>query len=209
MINYYCLHHSPSVDRKKYLIDLFNKQNIIVEWIEDFLPTSGCVINYPKIYCHHAANKEFLNRAEISLCLKHNATLQKISKLDNEYGIVFEDDIKEPSWNIHEYIYDLIRSFEQINGEILWIGSDPSMEIHTTDRIKVISNSQTKSRFSHCYMIHSIVAKKILGFYCNIKAPPDWQWNFTIDHFNLKSCWSYPSIFQRTSIKEIPSLLRE
>lgn len=209
MINYYCLHHSPATERKHYLTDLFNRQNLQIQWIEDFLPDCDDIINYPKVYCVHAAKNGILNNAEISLCLKHNLVLKKIGELNNEYGMIFEDDIKEPSWSINEYIPEIIKQFEEINGEILWIGSDPSMEIHTKDKIKILSNSQTKSRFSHCYLIHSSIAKKVLNFYCNIMAPPDWQWNFTIDYFKLKSCWCYPSIFQRTSIKEIPSLLRD
>lgn len=211
-MKYYCLHHSPAKERKAYLDIFFDKQRLNVEWIEDFLPTSFDVINHPKVNCVHAAKQNVLNDAEVSLCLKHNLAIEKICKI-NDYGIIFEDDIKQPSWNIKEYLPKMIDEFEKINGEILWIGSDPyfdNMVINLNDpnKISIVTNQYTKSRFAHCYMIHSTVANKVIDYYKNIQAPPDWQWNYTIDYFHLKSCWIYPVIYQRTANKEIPSLLR-
>lgn len=206
-MKFYCLHHTPAVDRKKYMIDIFTKQDIIPEWIEDFLPSSPEVLNYPAIQCQHAAHNNQLNNAEISLCLKHNLALKKILE-SNDYGIIFEDDIKEPSWHIKSYLSNIIKEFESINGDILWIGSHYNHSSDQSDRIIIENGPHTKSRFSHCYMIHAKIVKKIINFYSDIKAPPDWQWNYTIDFFALKSCWLYPSIYQRTEIKEIPSLLR-
>lgn len=207
-MKYYCLHHSPSIDRKAYLIEFFNAQQLAIEWIEDFLPDSEVVINHPKVHCVHAADgNNILNNAEISLCLKHILAIEKICTI-NDYGIIFEDDIKSTDWNMNEYIPEMINEFEIINGDILWIGSDKSMDISSKDRIKIISNKDTKARFSHCYMIHSKIANKIIDFYKQIVAPSDWQWNETIEHFQLKSCWSFPGIYQRTANKEIPSLIR-
>jgi GR25 family glycosyltransferase involved in LPS biosynthesis len=208
IMKYYCLHHSPAKDRKEYLELFFDKQKLNVEWIEDFLPDSEIVINYPKVRCIHAADhNNILNNAEISLCLKHILAIEKICDI-NDYGIIFEDDIKETEWNFNDYIPEMIKEFENINGDILWIGSDKHTDINSTDKIKIISDNTTRARFSHCYMIHSKIANKIIDFYKKITAPSDWQWNQTIKHFKLKSCWSFPSIYQRTANKEIPSLIR-
>jgi GR25 family glycosyltransferase involved in LPS biosynthesis len=206
-MRFYCLHHTPAIDRKKYLLQLFYNQGLEVEWIEDFLPSSPEVINHSVIECIHAANGKTLNNAEISLYLKHMLVLEKIRTI-NDYGIIFEDDIQEPSWSIKEYLPKMIEQFENMLGNILWIGSDPILDIVTQEKIKIVSTSETKSRFAHCYMIHSNIANLVLDYKKNIRFPIDWQWNFTIDHFNLKSCWSYPSIYQRTATKEIASLLR-
>lgn len=208
IVNYYCLHHTPSVDRKAYMLDFFQEQQINVEWIENFLPTSDEIINYPTVRCIHAANKlGILNSQEISLCFKHILAIKKICKI-NGYGIIFEDDVKKTNWSLNKYLPLLIKEYEKINGDILWIGSDFQFDIKSNDKIKIISNDQTKSRLAHCYMIHSKTANKVIEYYTDIKAPADWQWNLAIDHFHLKSCWSYPSIYQRTAIKEIQSLLR-
>lgn len=209
-MQYYCLHHTPSTERKKYLINLFDRQEISPEWIEDFLPDSDEVINFPTTKCIHSANPTGeLNRAEISLCLKHVKALEKISTI-NDYGIIFEDDIDNPSFAIKEVLPILIDKLIHINGDILWIGSINTLHIQpkNSSDIIVYSSSQTKSRASHCYAIHSDVCKKVLEYYRDIKAPSDWQWNYTIDYFKLKSCWSYPHILQRSEQGTINSLLR-
>jgi GR25 family glycosyltransferase involved in LPS biosynthesis len=207
-IQYYCLHHSPAPERKEYLIDFFYNQQVVVEWIEDFLPDSNEVINHPQIKCEHAADgSNILNNQEISLILKHILALKKICSIDG-YGIIFEDDIKKSHWSFNEYMPLLIEEFEKMNGDILWIGSSPELDVVTTDKIKIVSDHNTLSRLAHCYMVHSKIANQVIDFYKSIIAPADWQWNITISHFNLKSCWSYPCIYQRTSLKEIHSLLR-
>jgi len=209
-MNYYCLHHSPATERKKYLIDLFNEQKISVKWIEDYLPESYEVINYPTVECEHAADRTGkLNKQEISLCLKHVKALEEIIKINN-YGVIFEDDISNPDFLLKELLPIFLEKFENIKGDILWIGSIDTLHIVPDDTldIAVHSSSETKSRASHCYVIHSDICKKVLNYYRDIKAPSDWQWNYTIDNFQLKSCWSYPHILQRSEQGSIKSLLR-
>jgi len=205
-MKYYCLHHSPAIDRKAFLLPIFQDQQIKVEWIENFLPDCYDVINHPKIYYQHAANGSYLNNAEISLVLKHITAIKKISQI-NDYGIIFEDDIDTINFKLNDTIPIFINEIEKINGDILWIGSIPSKNLKT-NQITIESTKKTKDRCSHGYMIHSNLAKKVIDFYSDIKAPSDWQWNLTIDHFNLKSCWSYPHIYQRSDNKKIPSLIR-
>jgi hypothetical protein len=205
-MKYYCLHHSPATDRKQFLLPVFKEQNIEVEWIEDFLPDSYEVVSHPKIYYQHATNCSYLNNAEISLVLKHTLAIKKICEID-DYGIIFEDDLDAINFRLNDIIPVLINKMENIGGDILWIGSIPNKNLKT-NKITVESNKLTKDRCSHCYMIHSNLAKKVIDFYSDIKAPSDWQWNLTIDHFNLKSCWSYPHIYQRSENKIIKSLIR-
>lgn len=206
-MKYYCLHHLPEIARKQYLIDLFEKQEIQVEWIEDFLPDHPVVVNHIPIHSEHSADGNgILNNAEISLILKHILFLEKLSKT-NDYGIVFEDDIQEFNFNLADTVPILINKMNQINGEILWIGSILSLDMMPRDTIEVISRKDTTSRASHCYMLHSDIAKKVWEYYREIKHPADWQWNDTIEHLNLKSCWSYPHINQRTNLGLIKSCI--
>jgi hypothetical protein len=82
------------------------------------------------------------------------------------------------------------------------------MDLPPSNEPTILSDSSTKSRLTHCYMINSKVADKVYNDYIDFKHPSDWQWNYIIDKLNLKSAWSYPHIYQRTDTKEIPSLLR-
>lgn len=205
-MKYYCLHHSPAKERKDFLLPIFKKQEIDVEWIEEFLPNCDIVLNHPKVPYVHAANKNFLNNAELSLVFKHCLAIEKICSI-NDYAIIFEDDLDDFDFKLKDILPHWISQFEEIHGDILWIGSVPYKNL-PTNIITVYNNTFTKDRCSHCYMIHSRTANKVIDFYKDIKAPSDWQWNLAIDYFNLKSCWSFPHIYQRTDRNKLKSLIR-
>lgn len=209
-MKYYCLHHSPCVERKKYLLNLFIKHKIEVEWIEDFLPDSKEVLSTKKVYSEHAANRiGVLNNAEISLLLKHGLAIKKTQDIE-DYAIIFEDDIQDFDFNFHQTIAKFIELMEKYNVDVLWVGSsiNHNMDLPSNHEPTILSDSSTKSRLTHCYIIHSKLAKKIYSEYIDFKHPSDWQWNYIIDKLNLKSAWSYPHIYQRTDTKQIASLLR-
>jgi GR25 family glycosyltransferase involved in LPS biosynthesis len=209
-MRYYCLHHTPAIDRKQYLLNFFETHQLNVEWIEDFLPDSEIVLNHPKIESCHAANgSKILNNGEISLFLKHLLAIDKIRTID-DYGVIFEDDIKDVDFNLNETISKFVELAQENSIDVLWIGSSDrySCNLQPSEEPKILSNNNTKTRLTHCYMIHSNTAQKVYDEFANIKHPTDWQWNYVIDKLNLKSAWSYPHIYQRTDTKETPSLLR-
>jgi GR25 family glycosyltransferase involved in LPS biosynthesis len=198
------------VERKKYLLHLFAKHKIEIEWIEDFLPDSKEVLSTKKVYSKYAANTTgILNNAEISLLLKHSLAIKKIQDIE-DYAIIFEDDIQDFDFDFNNTIAKFIELVEKYNIDILWIGSsiNHNMDLPPSNEPTILSDSSTKSRLTHCYMINSKVADKVYNDYIDFKHPSDWQWNYIIDKLNLKSAWSYPHIYQRTDTKEIPSLLR-
>jgi hypothetical protein len=209
-MKYYCLHHSPCVDRKNYLIKFFDKHSLQVEWIEEFLPDSIEVISHKIVHSPNAADRTGkLNRGEISLLFKHSLAIKKIQEI-NDYGIIFEDDIQDVDFNFNDVIIEFIKLMEKDNIDILWIGSSKNhyKDLPASNYPYIYSNNKTLNRLSHCYMLHSKVADKVYNDYIDFKNPSDLQWDYIIKKFNLKSAWSYPHIYQRTDIKQIPSLLR-
>jgi hypothetical protein len=209
-MKYYCLHHSPAIERKQYLLKFFEQQKLDVEWIENFLPEDDIVINYPKIQSIHSANGSgILNYAEVSLLLKHVLAIDKIRTID-DYAIIFEDDIKQVDFNFDWMASKFMELAKEQGVDIVWIGSSDNHKcnLEPSEEPRIISNSNTKSRLAHCYMINSNTANKVFVDYSNFKHPADWQWNHIISELNLKSAWSYPHIYQRTDTKETPSLLR-
>lgn len=207
-IDFYCIHHSPSIDRKSYMEELFNENHIKPIWIADFLPDCDSVINHKTVYSSHAANKKYLNTAEISLYLKQKRALELIKKT-NRIGVICEDDLEKPDFSLRNFVVDVAHDFISGGGDILFIGDTHNDSIANKYKdISMVSESWMKSRCAHCYMITPSAVNKILDYVENPEAPFDWQINYAIDKFNLKIYWSVQGVKQRTAQNAIKSLLR-
>jgi hypothetical protein len=204
-MDFYCLHHSPAKERKSYMNSFFTSNFIKPIWIESFLPEDPLVENFPKVISEHSANKHFLNKSEISLYLKHQEAFKLIG-LKNEIGIILEDDVKIPNFNLYEFCKLVAPEF-LIDGDLLFIGSIEGMNIHHETK-KIISEPWMKSRCAHCYMVNPSSCDKIIDFISKPLAPFDWQLNYAIESLKLKVYWSVDSVLQMTQINEIKSLLR-
>jgi GR25 family glycosyltransferase involved in LPS biosynthesis len=206
MISYYCIHHILAKDRKQYIIDNIVHDKLILEWIENYLPDCDFINNHQRIYSEHSANKQYLNNQELSCYYKH---LYAIENLNNDYGLILEDDIEKPNFNL----YDMSLLFADLmikhNTDILFIGSFSIYDLSNIKIPTIICNQYTnQSRCAHAYMITKKTAQKLYPYLRNIKAPFDWQLNYAINDLRLNSCWSYPHIYQRTEKNKIKSLLR-
>lgn len=204
-IDFYCLHHLPATGRAKDMQNIFWKFSMNVEWVESFLPESEEVNLFPKTFCEHSANNIYLNTAEVSLYLKHQESLKKIIQKDN-IGVILEDDIEEPNFNLKNFCSKVAHQFIEEEGDLLFIGSYPEKDIYGKDLIR--SESGMLSRYAHCYMVNPKSAQKIFNYTNSPKAPFDWQLNYAILDLNLKVYWSIPAVYQRTAQHKIPSLLR-
>lgn len=205
----YCVHHSDALDRKIYISNIFKKYNIEINWIVNDHPNDIKEKYSDKIiYSEHAANNINLNIFEISCFLKHKNAIEQISKTD-EFGIIIEDDIKEPSFDFISIVEDLCCSMKNNNCDILFIGSFANYDLpNINDNPYIVCNNNTMSRCCHAYIVNNNIAEVLSNYLDTIKAPLDWQINYAIQDLNLKSCWSYPQIYQRTEKKELNSLLR-
>lgn len=207
-MKFFCIHHSPAVDRKSYLSPFFEKTLIGVQWVEEFLPTDKIVADHQEVRSEYAASNSKLNLAEISCFMKHRLAIKQIADTNNDYGVIFEDDIEIPSFDLNKMINKFALEFSQIKGDILFIGSMKGKDITAENSDSVFYSPDFRSRCAHCYMLTSESAKKIYPFLDNIVAPFDWQLNMIINHLNLRCCWSTPHLNQRTEQGKIKSLLR-
>lgn len=207
MINFFCIHHSPAIERKKYLIPFFEQDKLEVNWIQDFLPTSQEVLNKNKILSNHSANGVYLNNAEISCYLKHLKALKLASESKNN-SLIIEDDIEIPNFSLKEYCEGIENDFIKQHGNILFIGSFTNHDIPVDFPNEILHEKWMKSRCAHCYFITKETALKIYNFMSTIIAPLDWQINYAIEKFELKCFWSKNHVNQRTEKGKIPSLLR-
>ena len=203
-MKYYCLHHTPANERKEKIKQIIEQQNLQdVEWIEDFLPDSDDVLQIPKTYSEYAANGDYLSTGEISLFLKHRLAFSKILN-SQDYGLVIEDDIENPPFSFNELFPLFIDIMENNEIEFLSIGSCCGLN-YNLPQPGIISNSHTKARCTHCYLIKHKAVEQIIDFFEDIICPIDWQISLAIDKFNIISGWSFPYILQNQTEK---SLLR-
>lgn len=207
MINFFCVHHAPAIERKKYLFPFFEKEKLEINWIEDFLPDSQEVLNINKIFSDHSANGSYLNNAEISCYLKHLKALILTSKSKNN-SLIIEDDIEIPDFSLNKYCKKIESDFINQDGDILFIGSFTNYDIPFDFPNEIVHEKWMQSRCAHCYLITNKAAIKIIDYMSNITAPFDWQLNYAIEKFNLKCFWSKTHINQRTEKGMIASLLR-
>jgi GR25 family glycosyltransferase involved in LPS biosynthesis len=204
-MDFYCLHHTPALERKEYMNLFFHKFDINPIWIESFLPNEDQVKNFKKVFNENSANSSFLNDAEISLYLKHKKCFESI-KENNRVGVILEDDVEIPDFNFKELCDSIAQEFLN-DGDLLFIGSIEGMNINDPNH-KIVSQPWMRSRCAHCYMVNPKRSEEIYDFICNIKAPFDWQLNYAIENLKLKVYWSVNSVSQRTQLKKINSLLR-
>jgi GR25 family glycosyltransferase involved in LPS biosynthesis len=207
-MKFYCLHHSPAIERKQYLLKAFEAQEILPEWIESYLPDSSEVNSQGNIFSYHAANGSFLNKAEISCFLKHKEAIARIAS-GGEHGIILEDDIENPDFSIKE-VCDGLREY-CADDVIIFIGSFTGADLPSLAgklKFQILMSKSFKSRCAHAYMLNSNTAKKILPELETIVMPLDWQLNHIIDKLELNVGWTSPHINQRTEKGYIKSLLR-
>lgn len=204
-MKYYCIHHEPAKDRKLYIKDNIELDDIV--WVEEYHPLSNFINKHKRIYSEHSANNLFLNNAELSCYYKH---LLAISMIDDsqDYGFVFEDDLEKPDFELSETLNKFKQLMEENYTDVLFVGSFADCDLKS-ETIQIFCNESTlRSRCAHAYIISPNKSQIILEHMNNIKAPFDWQFNYAIRDLNLKTCWAYPHIYQRTEKNKIASLLR-
>lgn len=204
MITTYCLHHTPATERKEYLLNNFDTKGWL--WIEDFLPTDDNIRNHPTIYSEHSSNKIFLSLSELSLFYKHKLAIELICG-HKEFALIIEDDIALPNFEFYSTLSILLNLMKKEGTDLLFVGSYGSCDLKC-EAPTIVCSKNTLTRCAHAYIVNPSCSKLLLNYLNDINSPLDWQLNYAIQDLNLKSCWSYPHIYQRSEKKQIRSLLR-
>jgi GR25 family glycosyltransferase involved in LPS biosynthesis len=195
------------MDRKNYIVENYSiAHNITIKWIENFLPDCDFISNHSKVESIHAANSKYLNNAELSCYYKHQFALNLIAQT-KDYGLIIEDDVEKPQFDFILTMNIFLDLMQKNKCDILFVGSFANHDLFYTEP-KIVCNKKTKSRCAHAYVVSPDAAQKLVKGLKNIFLPLDWQLSYLIDSLSLKSCWSYPHIYQRTEKKLIRSLLR-
>ena len=195
----FVLHYSKLVDRKKHILEQFNKQGIIdYEFIEKYdkdeitdYESNLFDINYKK--------------SKMSLHLKHNYVYNIIAE-NYDRALIFEDDVilcDNFIDNLNNYITQLPENFD-----MLYIGDGCRLHI---EEDKLIPNkniyqkcaSGYTSRCSDSYIISKKCAKTMCEYINNLKSkinlPIDWWLNVASTDNNFKVYWAEPTIVTQGS----------
>jgi glycosyl transferase family 25 len=201
----FVLHYSKLIDRKKYIIEQFQKQNITdYEFIEKFDKdeitsdeSSLFAVNYKK--------------STMSLHLKHNYVYKLIA--DNyDNALIFEDDVIL-SDNFIDKLNNYMTQLPE-NYDMLFIGDGCNLHIEE-DKLIPNKNIYAKclyptswggngaSKCSDSYIINKKCAKKmceyINSFNYKINLPIDWWINEVARDNNFEVYWAEPTIVTQGS----------
>ena len=196
----FVLHYSKLVDRKKHILEQFQKQNITdYEFIEKYdkdeitdYESNIFEINYKK--------------STMSLHLKHNYVYKLIAE-NYENALICEDDVILCD-NFIEKINNYMTQIPQ-NYDMLFIGDGCNLHI---EQHKLINNQNIyeknleptswggdgASRCSDSYIITKKCANKLCEYInnlkCKINLPIDWWLNVAARDNNFKVYWTEPTI---------------
>lgn len=209
-------HHNTLIDRKNILKNFFEKENIEVEWVENFLPEQ-IENNYDKIVGTDILNfdnyQEYgwkVNIAELSLYLKHKYCFE--TQVKNNYNIILilEDDVLLPD-NFNEYISKILLEFENHFPKLdcIMLGTCCGFKSQFIEEGKLIHYGPNQlTRCTHAMIFTLECSKKIINNLYPIDFPIDHKLNKIIIKEDLKVAWAEPPIFQRTDLNMEKSSIR-
>jgi GR25 family glycosyltransferase involved in LPS biosynthesis len=196
----FVLHYSKLVDRKKHILEQFNKQGIIdYEFIEKY--DKDQITDYESNLFDTNYKK-----STMSLHLKHNYVYNIIAE-NYERALIFEDDVilcDNFIEKLNNYITQLPENFD-----MLFIGDGCNLHI---EKNKLISNRNIyekclyptswggdgATRCCDSYIISKNCAKKLCEKINNledkINLPIDWWLNVAARENNFKVYWAEPTI---------------
>lgn len=181
-------HHPALTERKLYLSSILHQLNVESTWVEDFPPDD--------------IDRDNVTKREYSLLLKHIDCFRKQIKDNLERILILEDDalICKPFNNLNfaEYCNICLDQFDNLNGDLMFIGSCCNIEIfNPLPNIHVYYHESFTTRCAHCYVINLKAAKKAVEEFDNgYLAPSDWFLNYVISKYKLRSCYTNPSVYQ-------------
>ena len=184
----YCLHHIDLRERKQALLADFSAQDIAVQWVEDFHPST---INY-------ASLNTPLSIGEVSLWLKHVKVLEDQVARGLSYVLVLEDDVAIPA-DFHRYIAQCARELEALQGDVLFVGECCGIKPSNTVPDKLVYYDPSyRSRCTHAYIISLAASQKVLRYKNDLDHPADHKFNHVIAAEALRSCYAEPAIMQKS-----------
>tara|TARA_R110000737_G_scaffold317222_1_gene327781 strand:- start:884 stop:1498 length:615 start_codon:yes stop_codon:yes gene_type:complete len=189
----YIIHYDKLIERKIHIEKEINDFTN-VEWVLNKNPND---LSDSELSLFN----DGLSDGSKSLTMKHIETFKRIVKGDNDYAVVFEDDIILND-NFNNY-YQLIKEqFLLSDFEICFIGNGCGLEVGKLIEGQYLYDSNGNSRCTDSFIIKKSLCKKLLDIYIEYDkyfVNIDFIMNKWFTDYNIKTSWSGPSIITQGS----------
>jgi GR25 family glycosyltransferase involved in LPS biosynthesis len=189
----YIIHYKPLVDRKNYLINYFQENNITNYEFRDLYQREELTEEIKNNY--YTPDNINLNPAQICITIEHIETYKKIvetCKDENKWFLILEDDARF----YHEFIDKLNFYMKNIPEDAEYIDICDFCTINTNELwYKTIHTRTTCS-----YLIKKSTCEKVLTTIIPFIHAIDHQMNMEIKNHNLNVYWSNDSLVNHGSL---------
>ena len=185
----YIIHYNPLVDRKKYLIDYFDNNNITNYEFRNLYQRENLTQELKDSYFE----LNNLSPAQICITIEHIETYKEIVKngIDKAWYLILEDDA---------IFCD--NFFELLNKYISNIPDDAEY-LDICDYVQINSPNMWERKFStrtNCgYLINKSTCEKLLTSIIPFEKAIDHELNKQMDIHNIKTYWSNISLIHHGS----------
>jgi GR25 family glycosyltransferase involved in LPS biosynthesis len=204
-------HYTKLVERKKHILQQFENQKITDYYFIENLNAEELTNEQINIFDIHnpVMGNQIYRKNLISLFLKHIYIYNLIIKNNEDYVLIFEDDIildNNFMEKLNNYIEDLPKDFDA-----LFIGNGCNLHI-PNNKIKDGKHiyEECSTRCCDSYLISKKCAIKIIDFYnyfiinnIKIDKPIDHWLNLAFKKTNCNIYWSEPAIASQGSENNI------
>ena len=202
----YVTHYSPLSERKEKLNDYFSKTNLKVEWIENeniendfYAPEEKEWYNKMQTaYPHDKTSFRPLLKTEISIAVKHYECFKRIAKSENEYAIIFEDDVIFKDSAMEKYADYLAETPSE--WDVIFFGYGCFLTVPSKQEGKL--SYKLDKPYTRCldsYIIKKTACEKILKNLKPITLPIDFELTYSFMQNDLKVYWWEPPLTEQGS----------
>jgi len=229
MVKIYVIHYTKLTERKEDLINHFNDNFKMtsqeIEWMVEYdkeklddkiLEKHFILKDFQDIrwercgyYCPRPTRRN-LKISEMSICLKHLYTLQKIANSNDpdSHSIIMEDDIRLHS-NFFEKIEEVLANPQLKEWDIIFPGNPYAISHFNMEKIceGVYKKGHPSTNGIWLMLIKRGVAQRVFEYVINNKIvlPMDWEYNWVFKKLDLNVIWLKPGIAEHPDQYECTS----
>jgi GR25 family glycosyltransferase involved in LPS biosynthesis len=228
MLNINVIHYTKLKDRKNNILNIFKNKNVNLNFIEifdaeeinkdnikNFYNPNIDVFNHKVKLWEHSSGFRYLSYGETSVAIKQTLAIKKIAEMEDDYGLIVEDDIMPYQDNFLDIIIENIKNVPN-DWDAIFIGNGCGDNfIHNK-----LKNAQKINDFifkplhpvtncAEAYLLKKHSAEKIYKNILPFQLAFDWELAYQFYELNMNVYWIYPSIFyQGSNSGEYKSSLR-
>lgn len=213
----YVIHYTKLKDRKENILKVLSNFNGHITFIEDYdkenldgntfyLPDETKFFDKIKDLWDPRVHKfRHLNLSEISCTIKHILALDKISKQEEEYGLVLEDDAIPVKDTFSEDLVHIVNTLPK-NWNSVFLGAGCGVDFINQKLQKCLPINENIVKVGHpatncaeAYLIKKDTARRIVNSIIPFQLVSDWELAYQFYSLNMNVYWAIPPLFYQGS----------